>query len=261
MSTVDYYFVDSHTHLDSRDFHDDRQEVIARAHAVGVKKLLTVGAGAGGLTSAYAARILAENNEGIWASVGVHPHDAELNDEVLQVESLSNHPKVVAIGETGLDFFRALSPREAQEHCFRKQIEIALRVKKPLIIHSRNAGQECLSILQEMGADRVGGVFHCFAEDAAFAEVLREMNFLVSFPGTISFKKADAVREVARDIPLSQIMIETDAPYMAPEPHRGKRCESSFIPKTAEALAKAKGISVEEVARQTSLNAERLFGF
>lgn len=259
MTTSQYYFIDSHTHLDSKEFDDDREEVIARAHEQGVKKLLTIGAGSGGLVSALAARALAERYDSVWASVGIHPHDATLSEDVLQVEELSKHPKVVAIGETGLDFFRCLAPRDAQEYCFRTQIKIALSVNKPLIIHSREAGKECLAILQEMGADRVGGVFHCFAEDAAFASILREMNFLVSFPGTISFKKADNVRNTAREIPLTQIMVETDAPYMAPEPHRGKRCESSFIPKTAAALAKAKGLSIEEVAQQTSLNAEKLF--
>jgi TatD DNase family protein len=176
-----------------------------------------------------------------------------------RVRALAIHPRVVAIGETGLDFFRDRAPRDAQEAWFRGHIELALELKKPIIIHSRDAGKECLQILQEMGASKVGGVFHCFSEDAAFAEKLRDINFLISIPGNVTFKKAEAMRQAVAGTPISQIMVETDAPYLSPEPNRGKRCESAFMVETARCIAKVKGIELEEVAAVTTQNALRLF--
>ena len=249
---------DSHTHLDSTDFDVDRDEVIARAHAAGVTRIVTIGAGFGAISTKNAIA-LAEKCPFIWASAGVHPHDAQLPASEIDLEKLASHPRVVAIGETGLDFFKNLSPVEDQERWFRTQIELAHKLKKPLIIHSRAAGPQCLDILTEMKAEAVGGVFHCFAEDAEFAKKLLAINFLVSFPGTLTFKKAENVREVARKVPLSQIMVETDAPYMAPEPYRGKRCESAFVVETTKMLAQIQGVSFEECARITTENAKRLF--
>ena len=251
-------FTDSHTHLDSKEFDTDRDEVVARAHEAGVTRLITIGA-SDGLTSARTVTGLTEKYSGVWASVGVHPQDASIPLDVAPLRELASHPKVVAIGETGLDFFKEWSPRESQFLWFRAQVELALSVKKPIVIHSRNAGEECIKLLEEMGAKEVGGVFHCFAENEHFAARLAKINFLVSFPGTLTFKKAENVRAVAKAVPLSQIMIETDAPYMAPEPNRGKRCESAFVVETAKTLAKIKELSVEEIAAITSANATRLF--
>lgn len=252
-------FFDSHTHLDSADFSVDQVAVIERARQAGVTRMLTVGAG-DGFASAERAITLAEAYPGIWASAGIHPHDAETEFDPDKLITLCKHHRVRAVGETGLDFFRDWSPYDLQEKWFRAQIEIAKTVMKPLIIHSRSAGSNCLTILQEMQASTVGGVFHCFAEDAAFAAQLKKINFLVSFPGTITFKNAEDVRSAARDIPLEQIMIETDAPYMAPVPYRGKRCESAFVVETAKMLAEVKDISLETVARTTTKTAISFFG-
>lgn len=250
---------DSHTHLDAKEFDADRESVIKRAQEHGVSRILTVGAG-NGTQSAKNAIALAEKYSFIWASVGVHPHDSgSVGFTDKTIDHLASHEKVVAIGETGLDYFRDWAPKEAQEHWFRQQIRLAHAVQKPLIIHSRDAGEDCLNILLEENASTVGGVFHCFAEDARFAARLLEMNFYVSFPGTLTFKNANTVRDAARAIPVEQILIETDAPYMAPVPYRGKRCETAFIVETAKMLAEVKDCSLEEIAKHTSENACKLF--
>jgi TatD DNase family protein len=249
---------DSHTHLDADAFDEDREACIERALAAGVTRMITVGAGRG-IESARRAIALAERYPFVWATAGIHPHDAGSEIDFIELEALARHPKVVAVGETGLDFFRDWSPVEKQYLYFEKQIEIALAVGKPLVIHSRQAGEECLRILTAKGAGAVGGVFHCYAENAEFAARLSTIGFLVSFPGFITFKKQNEAREICAAIPLEQIMVETDAPYMAPEPHRGKRCESSFVVETARQLATVKGLSLEEVAKQTTENALRLF--
>lgn len=253
-----FELIDSHAHLDAEAFDADRDECVARALAAGVTRILTVGAGYGPV-SAHRAIALAEKHSQVWASVGLHPHDASHGTNAAELRSLAAHPKVVAIGETGLDFFKELSPRAAQQEAFELQIDIALEAKKPIIIHSRDAGEECIATLERKGASAVGGVFHCYAEDAAFAVRLRKINFLVSFPGTLTFKKAENVRAVCRDIPLDQIMVETDSPYMAPEPNRGKRCEPAFVLETARCLAQVKGLPLKEVAAITTSNALRLF--
>jgi TatD DNase family protein len=249
---------DTHCHLDSESFNEDRHECIERAVAAGVSRLITIGTSRapGGPKNAIA---IAEQYPMVWASVGVHPHGSGDEIDWNELETLANHPKVVAIGETGLDFFRDWAPVEKQRSAFVAQIELAKRVKKPLIIHSREAGQESLTMLQQHGAHEVGGVFHCFSEDASFAEKLREMRFLVSFPGQLTFKKAESVREVCRQIPIEQILVETDAPFLAPEPHRGKRCEPAFVVETARRVAQVKGLSLEEVAAITTENALKLF--
>lgn len=249
---------DSHTHLDSEVFDEDREACIERAIAAGVTRMITIGAGQG-IESARRAIALVERYPFIWATAGIHPHDAGADFDFSELETLARHPKVVAVGETGLDFFRDWSPVDKQYIYFERQIEIALAVRKPIVIHSRQAGEECVRILEQRGAQAVGGVFHCYSENAEFALRLRALGFLVSFPGFITFKKQDEARQVCSAIPLEQIMVETDAPYMAPEPHRGKRCEPSFVVETARQLATLKGVSLEEVAKQTTENALRLF--
>jgi TatD DNase family protein len=249
---------DSHTHLDSKEFDEDRAAVIERARAAGVTRMLTIGTG-NGLDGAGRAIALAEEHAFVWASAGVHPHDAAHEIDPILFETLARHPKVVAIGETGLDFFRDWAPVDKQYERFAMQIELAKRVKKPLIIHSRQAGQESFKMLVEHNARDVGGVFHCFAENAEFAAQLWDMGFYVSFPGLLTFKKAQEVRDICSAIPLEQILIETDAPFLAPEPHRGKRCEPAFVVQTAKRLAEIKGLSLEEVAAITTANTLKLF--
>ncbi len=249
---------DTHTHLDSKEFETDREQVIERARAAGVTRLLTVGA-SDGFSSAERAIALAEKYDFIWASAGIHPHDAAVEFDLARLKMLALHARVVAVGEIGLDFFRDWAPREAQYKWFEAQIGMALEINKPIIIHSRAAGSESLALLKQNGAHKVGGVFHCYSEDAKFAEELHQINFLVSVPGSLTFKKAEALREIIKAIPLDQIMLETDAPYMAPEPHRGKRCESAFTVETAKMLASIKGLPLDEVCQRTTENALRLF--
>ncbi|MBX7143583.1 MAG: TatD family hydrolase [Oligoflexia bacterium] len=251
-------FIDTHVHIASAEFDCDRDLVIQRAQEAGVRRFVCIGAGTG-LDSAQQAVALAERHPFIWASVGVHPHDADRDVDKKALETLCAHPRVVAIGETGLDFHYDFAPRARQEAWFIAQIELARAHKKPLIIHSRLAGKECLAILKQHSASEVGGVFHCYSEDAAFAAELAKINFLVSLPGIITFKNAEALRKTVKDIPLEQIMLETDAPFLAPIPYRGKRCESSFLPHTAQTLADIKGLPIEEIATITTKNAERFF--
>ncbi|MCB0340382.1 MAG: TatD family hydrolase [Bdellovibrionales bacterium] len=253
--------IDSHTHLDAEQFKDDIEQVISRAQAAGVTTLVSIGAGGSfAFESAVNAIAFAEKYDFVWATAGVHPHQSDCALDIDKLRSFAKHPKVRAIGETGLDFYRDWAPVEKQYEWFRAQITLAIELKLPLIIHSRNAGQECLSTLKELGAEAVGGVFHCFAENAAFAEELFKMNFLVSFPGTVTFKKADALREVVKAVPLEQIMIETDAPYLAPEPYRGKRCESAFMLETAKTIAALKNISLEEFAAVVNKTTRKFYG-
>lgn len=249
---------DTHTHLDAPDFDTDRAAVIQRARDAGVTRIVTVGAGYG-LESASKALAIAESHDFIWSSAGLHPHDVATPARIEDLRAIASSKKVVAIGETGLDFYRDWSPRDLQDKWFRAQIGLALELGKPLIIHSRQAGAECLAILRELGAAAVGGVFHCYSEDQHFAEELRRINFMVSFPGSVTFKKADALRAIVREIPIEQIMVETDAPYLAPEPYRGKRCESSYVVETAKAIAAARGLTFEQVASQTTENALKFF--
>ena len=250
---------DSHTHLDAPDFASDREEVISRAKAAGVSRIVTSGSGYG-IDSIERTIEIARSHEGIWATAGFHPHEAGNVCDFEKLKSLALQKEVVAIGEIGLDFFRDWSPFDLQEKIFHEQIELALEIRKPLAIHSRNAGEKVLKILREHKASVIGGVFHCYAEDDIFAKEIARENFLVSFPGTLTFKNTHRTREIAKAIPLEQIMIETDAPYMAPVPYRGKRCESYMVVETARMLAEIKGLTLEETARVTTENAIRLFG-
>ena len=257
--TSEIHLIDTHAHLDAPEFEGEVEAVIARAAEAGIDRIITIGATGRGVAASRAAVAIAERFPSVWATVGVHPHSAGEPFDLGELPELAKHPRVVAIGEMGLDFYRDFAPRAGQERWFRAQVELAIQVKKPIVIHSREAGEDCIKILQELRAERVGGVFHCFAENAEFAARLRQMNFLVSIPGSITFKKNDSFREIVRGIPLEQIMVETDSPYMAPEPHRGKRCESSFMLRTAMKVAEIKGVSLEELAKVTTQNAERLF--
>ena len=251
-------FADSHTHLDSEDYADDRDEMISRAFETGVKYLITIGAGDGSESAKRAVK-LAEKYPYVWAVVGIHPHDAGKPHEFSVIEDLANHPRVVGIGETGIDLFKEWSPFPDQIKSFEKHIELALKVKKPLVIHCRDAADKCLEVLQSTSVADVGGVFHCFSEDADFARKLWEINFRVSFPGILTFKKSEQMRNTAALIPIEQILLETDAPFLAPEPYRGKRCESAFIIETARCLAKIKNLPLATIAETTTKNTLSLF--
>lgn len=253
------YLIDTHTHLDLPQFDEDREECLARARDAGVWQLIDIGA-TDGLEGARRAQKLSDSYTQIFHSIGIHPHDSDRPLDLSPLRSLLQHPKAVAVGETGLDFFRDWAPQEKQREWFRAQVELAIEIQKPIIIHCRDAASECLRILKEMGAHRVGGVFHCYPEDARFAEELDQLHFLVSFPGPVTFPKSDSLRATVREIPLRQILVETDSPFMAPVPHRGKRCESAFVKDTASVIASVKDLSLEELARATSENAQKLFG-
>lgn len=249
--------IDTHCHIESLD-EKELEEQISGAHNNGVNRLICVGASRGYLSSVKALELATKKAE-IWCTIGIHPHDAGEFLTLDLVEELINHDKVVAIGETGLDFFKDWSPRDAQETLFRNSISIARNAHKPLIIHCREAGPETLHILQQERAGEVGGVFHCYAQDAIFASKLLDLGFLVSFTGNITFRNADELRKTVKQIPLTQIMIETDSPYLAPEPYRGKPCRPEYVLEVAKKIAQIKELSISEVAKQTTKNAENLF--
>jgi len=249
--------IDTHCHLTELSVEELKAQ-LERAELAGVKKMICIGAGYG-VEAAFRAVKLAESYPNIWASVGIHPHDATAKDRFGELEELALHPKVVAIGETGLDYFREWSPYEDQRALFRSSIQLAIRVQKPLVIHCREAREDTFRLLSEEGAEQVGGVFHCYSEDFPFAEKLHNINFITSFPGSLTFKKATALRETARQIPFGRIMLETDAPYMAPEPFRGKTSEPAHVLRIAEVLAETKGVSLEAIAEETTKTAKALF--
>lgn len=249
--------IDTHCHLTGKS-DEEIAEIVQRAAACDVTRFIYIGASQGVESAAHAADI-AEKFPSIWASVGVHPHDAGDYQSLELIESLLSHPRVVAIGETGLDYFRDWAPVPEQKLLFANTIAVAKNCKKPLIVHCRQAADDTLAILKANNAHEVGGVFHCYSEDAEYAKKLADINFRVSFTGNITFKSAVALREAVANIPLSQIMLETDSPYMAPEPFRGKTCEPMYVKIIAEMVAEVKKLSLEEVARETTKNAEEFY--
>ncbi len=252
--------IDTHAHLDDRRFADDRQEVVERALAAGISHIVTVGTDPA--TSRQSVEI-ARSFPTVYAAVGIHPHDAlQATDEAMDRlrELIRPGNKVVAVGETGLDYYRDRSPREAQQRAFRRHIALAREVGLPLIVHDREAHADVLRILREEGARETGGVLHCFSGDVHMARECLALGFHISFPGTITYPTNEAAREVVRAVPTEQMLIETDCPYLAPQPQRGKRNEPAFVRHTAQMVAQVKGLSLEDVARVTTLNAYQLFG-
>ncbi len=250
-------FIDSHCHINFPELAVKMDEVLANMRSNNVTNALCVSVELPKLPEILA---LAEQHDNIYASVGVHP-DYELDDEPTQIElvRLAKHPKVVAIGETGLDYFRLTGELEWQRERFRTHIRAAVETGKPLIIHTRSASADTLRIMKEEGADRPGGVMHCFTESMEVALAAIELNFYISFSGIVTFKKALELKEVAKRIPLDRMLIETDSPYLAPVPFRGKLNEPSYVKHVAEEIAKLRGISVEEVGEATSANFRKLF--
>lgn len=253
--------VDSHCHLDFADFGPEREAILDRGRAQGIAWFVTIGSGRG-TESAPDAVGLAHAHEDVVATVGVHPHDAAVAtpEAMALMERLGRDPRVVAVGEVGLDYHYDHSPREVQREVFRRFVRLARALKQPLVIHTRSAPEDTLAILEEEGAREVGGVIHCFSEDAPFAKRAMDMDFDISFSGIVTFKKSEDLRAAARTVPLDRLLIETDAPYLAPMPFRGKRNEPSYIARTAEHLAATMGVSTDALRARTTENAVRRFG-
>jgi TatD DNase family protein len=250
--------IDSHAHLTDARFQEDFAEVVARAKAAGVTTIINVGYD---LPSSRAAIALAEEESSFFAAVGIHPHDAKtVNAQTLQeLQELAAHPKVVAIGEIGLDYYYHHAPPAQQLSVLRQQIRLARQLSLPLIIHDRDAHDDVLSVLHEERASEVGGVMHCFSGDLAFAHRCLELGFYISFAGNLTFKKAGALPEVARQIPLERLLVETDCPYLAPVPYRGKRNEPAHVLHVAAKIAELRQLEPAQVAAVTSSNARQLF--
>lgn len=256
--TPGVFAVDSHCHLDMTDY-DDCRQAVARAEAAGVKYTVTVGID---LASSRAAIALAEEFAGVYCSLGVHPHHVAGMDEAgyQELAALSRHPKVRAYGEIGLDYVRGHAPRAVQISHFERQVSLAKELGLPLIIHDREAHDDVMAILSAAAPFAAGGVMHCYSGDLRLAAAAIDLGFLLSIPGVVTFSKATVLHDVARAIPLSAMLVETDGPYLAPEPFRGKRNEPAYVLYTLAKIAELRGVSMDEVARQTSMNALRLLG-
>ncbi|MGC1402101.1 MAG: TatD family hydrolase [Thermodesulfobacteriota bacterium] len=251
-------WIDSHAHLEMDAFDPDRPQVIERAFNQGIKRIITIGTD---LDSSRKALALAKAYPDIWATVGVHPHDAaSFNPEILpQLIKLAGEPKVVALGEIGLDFYRNLSPQKVQKETFRRLIQLAREAALPIIIHDREAHKEVLTILREEKAEEIGGVFHCFSGDWEMAKQCLDLNFFLSITGAVTYKKGSVLEKVVRQAPIESLLIETDAPYLAPHPFRGKRNEPSYLVHTAEHVARLRGISLDELSQANLNNTRRAF--
>jgi len=250
---------DTHTHLDSYKFDDDREEVIKRAQEAGVGLLLNIGFNRETIPTTIA---LAEKYDFIYAAVGWHPVDSiDMKPGDLEwIEELCSHKKVVAIGEIGLDYHWDTSPKDVQHRVFREQIRLARKVEKPIVIHNRDAHEDIVRILSEENAAEVGGVMHCFSGSPETAKKCLDMNFYISFGGPLTFQNARVPKEVLKQVPLDRLLIETDAPYLAPHPFRGKRNESSYVGLVAQTAAEILGKTYEEIVEITTENGKKCFG-
>jgi TatD DNase family protein len=260
-------FVDSHAHLDGKQFATDREQVISRARDAGVRNIVAIGNGDGPANFDCGIH-LAEKYDFMYATIGIHPHEARLADQAAfdRMEQLARHPKIIAWGEIGLDYFYDHSPRETQQQVFAKQMELAAAAKLPIVIHCRpsnnsdNAWLDCLRLIEEQWAPLgLGGILHCFTGDWPQAKRALDMGFMISFAGNVTFPKAQQIRDAALQVPLDRMLIETDSPYLAPVPHRGKRNEPAFVRETARQLGELRGLSTEEVGERTSRNFYNFF--
>lgn len=254
-----FMFIDSHAHLDMPQFEEDLPDVLGRATEAGVDAILTCATSME--SSALAVRI-AGRFPRVFAAVGIHPHHAvQCTPEALSsLREMATHPKVVALGEMGLDFYRHLCPSEIQIRAFRSQIQLAKELGKPLVVHDRDAHGLVIRVLEEENAGQVGGVLHCFSGDTSMARKCLDMGFHLSVPGSVTFRNATQMWNVVRYIPLDRLLLETDCPFLAPVPFRGKRNEPCYIRYTAEKVANILRTPVERVAFQTKENAAKLFG-
>ena len=260
-------FVDSHAHLDGKQFETDREQVIQRARAAGVRTMVAIGNG-DGPPQLDAGVQLAEKYPFMYATIGIHPHEARLASDhaYSEMERLARHPKVIAWGEIGLDYYYDHSPRDTQKEVFVRQMELAGAAKLPIVIHCRpsenseNAWQDCLQLIEEQWAAKgIGGILHCFTGTWAHAKRALDMGFIVSFAGNMTFPKAQQIRDAALQVPLDRILIETDCPYLAPLPYRGKRNEPAYVIETARKLGELRGLSMEEAGELTSRNFYNFF--
>jgi TatD DNase family protein len=255
-------YIDSHAHIEMERFDQDREAVIRRALDAGLEIIVNVGNGDVANDSHASALRIAEAYSFIYTTVGLHPHEANLLDDELfgRLVDLSKHPKVIAWGEIGLDYYYDNSPREVQRQAFRKQLQAAREQRLPVVIHTRDAEEDTLAILaEEWQGCGLPGIIHCFTGTRHLAEEAIKMGFLISFSGVVTFKNAADLRDTARALPAETILIETDAPFLAPNPYRGNRNEPAFVVETARAIAELRDLAVEEFGRLTSENFKRLF--
>lgn len=253
--------IDSHCHLDYPALVKDREGVVARARKAGVARMVNIGTTRHGFNQ---VRTTAEQFDDVFCSVGVHPHHVHEEGEMLTADNLvklADHPKVVGIGETGLDYFYNHGPREMQQISFREHIRAGIAADLPIIIHSRDAEEDTARILREegVGSAKPKGVLHCFSSRRILAEEALALGFYISLSGILTFKKSEELRAITRDVPLDRLLVETDSPFLAPEPHRGKICEPAYVSDTARVLANIKGVSPETIAAQTTENFFKLF--
>jgi TatD DNase family protein len=251
--------VDSHCHLDFPDFAAEREAVIARARAAGVATLVTI---CTKITEFPAVRAIAESDPAIWCTVGIHPHEAaaEPDTDMARLVEFTRHPKVIGIGECGLDYHYDYAPRDRQQSVFRTHAEAAIAAGVPLVVHTREADEDTAALLAETSrAGGLAGVLHCFTSGKALALRALDLGFYISFSGIVTFKNAEDLRDVVRAVPLDRMLVETDAPYLAPVPKRGKRNEPAFVAHTAAFIAGLKGVSAEALAEATTGNFHRLF--
>ena len=260
-------FVDSHAHLDGEQFASDREQVIARAQESGLQAIVAIGNGDGPAQVDCGIR-LAEKYDFIYATLGIHPHEARLADEAAyrHMEKLAKHPKVIAWGEIGLDYFYDHSPRDVQKEVFTRQMELAAAARLPIVIHCRpsdgsdNAWEDSLALIREhWAANGLGGILHCFTGNWPQARRALDLGFMISFAGNLTFPKAQQIRDAALEVPLERMLIETDSPYLAPVPYRGKRNEPAFVKETARKLGELRGLAAEEVGRRTTSNFYNFF--
>jgi TatD DNase family protein len=260
-------FIDSHAHLESPRYDADREGVIARAREAGVETIVAIGNGDGPVNFDCGI-LLAETYEFIYATIGIHPHEAKLADRAAldRMEELAKHPKVIAWGEIGLDYYYDHSPREVQQRVFVDQMELARAAKLPIVIHCRpsdnseDAWVDCLRLIQEQwAASGLGGILHCFTGNTAQAKRALDMGFMISFAGNVTFPKAQPIRDAALAVPLERMLIETDSPFLAPVPYRGKRNEPAFVKEVARQIGELRGLSAEDVGLRTSDNFYRFF--
>ena len=256
------YLIDSHCHLDMEWYNEDLDETLARAKAQGVRAIISIGIDE---KSSYAAVELAKKYPMIKATVGIHPHDvAHINDDTydhLRQLVTENREHIVAFGEIGLDYAKEYSAKDVQLRAFKEQLALAKELELPVIIHDRDAHDDCLALLQAAAPFPHGGVMHCFSGDTLFAEEMLALGFFISIPGVVTFKNGKTLQDVAAQIPLESMLIETDGPFLAPVPWRGKRNEPAYTPYIAQKIAELRKISIEAVAKQTSINAQTLFHF
>ncbi|OJY29643.1 MAG: hydrolase TatD [Myxococcales bacterium 68-20] len=253
--------IDTHCHLDPQYFPAGPDEVLARAAAAGIRGFVVIGVGHDLAPARAAVELARRLPDRIGAAVGVHPHDALTLDDAAYAElsDLVRQPEVLAVGEIGLDYHYDHSPRDVQREAFARLINLAREVKKPIVVHTRSAPADTLEVLEREGARDVGGIIHCFSEDRAFAERALDLGFDISFSGIVTFKSSAAIQDVARWAPLDRILVETDSPYLAPVPLRGKPCEPAFVVHTARRVAELRGMAFEALCEATSENAERRF--